>query len=487
MENKLQKRYGLFTAICMVVGIVIGSGVFFKAQNILNTTGGNLTIGVIAWILGGVVMILCMLAFAVMAQKFERCNGVVDYAEATVGHKYAYVLSWFETFIYYPGMTSALAWLSARYTLVFITSSWPNFPLVIPAAMGGCVIGPECLALAAFYMAASYAINALSPKLAGKFQTSTTVIKLIPLCLMAVVGIIVGLVGPNHMLVSNFGAGTVRPVADMSTMEILFKAVCATVFAYEGWVIATSINSELKNSKRNLPFALMVGGAVIIGVYVFYFLGVAGGAKTTDLMDDGATVAFTNVFGNVLGNILNLFVAVSCMGTLNGLMVGQTRGMYTTAMRKEGPADKTFAEVSEHTNMAHNSAVIGLVACAAWLLYFYLACLAETWKGAFVFDSTELPIVAIYAMYIPMFIMFMIKEKGESAVRRFLIPALALLGSAFMVACCIIGHKMENVWFLIVFAVITLIGMFFYKGKCSLAFFKSEDKAAVAAEEKDAE
>ncbi len=64
-------------------------------------------------------------------------NGVVDYAEATVGRKYGYVIGWFMTMIYYPTLTSVLAWLSARYTLVFLTSAFPNrITLVIPAAEG---------------------------------------------------------------------------------------------------------------------------------------------------------------------------------------------------------------------------------------------------------------------------------------------------------------------------------------------------------------
>ena len=57
MENKLERKYGLFTAICMVAGIVIGSGVFFKAQTILEKTGGNMPLGVLAWIIGGAIMI----------------------------------------------------------------------------------------------------------------------------------------------------------------------------------------------------------------------------------------------------------------------------------------------------------------------------------------------------------------------------------------------------------------------------------------------
>ena len=304
--SKLSKKYGLFTAICMVVGIVIGSGVFFKAQTILQKTDGDLPLGILAWIIGGVIMLVCILAFAMMAQKYIKVNGIVDYAEATVGGKYGYYVGWFMSTIYYPTLTSVLSWLSARYTLVFITSCWPDFPLIIPAAEGGCVIGPECIALMMFYMCCAYFVNAISPKLAGKIQTSTTVIKLIPLGLMAVVGIIVGLVSPTHMLVNNFAAAKDLLPGDASTSSLLLSAVCATAFAYEGWIIATSINSELKDAKRNLPKALVIGGIIIISVYIAYYVGVAGGATVETLMADGATTAFTNIFGNVLGNILNL-------------------------------------------------------------------------------------------------------------------------------------------------------------------------------------
>lgn len=85
MGNKLEKKYGLFTAICMVVGIVIGSGVFFKAQTVLTKTNGNMPLGILAWLIGGVIMLCCVLTFANMAQKYEKVNGIVDYAEAPWG------------------------------------------------------------------------------------------------------------------------------------------------------------------------------------------------------------------------------------------------------------------------------------------------------------------------------------------------------------------------------------------------------------------
>ena len=161
MDTQLKKKYGLFTAISMVVGIVIGSGVFFKAEKILGVTGGNLPLGILAWIIGGVIMMICSYVFAVMATKFEYVNGVVDYSEVTVGKKYGYMMGWFFATIYYPTLTSVLAWVSARYTAVLF---------------GWSIVGPECMVISAVYLVGSYAMTALSPKLAGKFQVTTTVI-----------------------------------------------------------------------------------------------------------------------------------------------------------------------------------------------------------------------------------------------------------------------------------------------------------------------
>ena len=454
MDNKLERKYGLFTAICMVVGIVIGSGVFFKTQAILTKTGGNMPLGILAWLIGGAIMLVCLLTFSFMSQKYERVNGLVDYAEATVGPKYGYLMGWFSATIYFPGMTSALAWVSARYTMEFITSAWPNFPMTIPASQGGCIIGPECMTLTLFYLCSVYALNVLSPKLAGKFQTSTTIIKMIPLAMMAVVGLIVGLV--SGQLQENFV--TTAQVAAVSDNP-LFASICATAFAYEGWIIATSINSEIKDSKKNLPKALIIGGLIIIATYLFYYIGAAGGATNQDLIDKGAPIAFTNIFGTFLGNVLNLFIVISCLGTTNGLMLACTRSMYSLAARNEGPNPKMYGQVDKITNMPSNSAVLALLVTAAWFLYFYLSNLACVWTGPFVFDSTELPIITIYMMYLPILVQWMRKEKDQPILSRFVLPILALCGSVFMVIASIFSHKWGCFWYMIVFAVIMAIGL----------------------------
>ena len=465
MATELKKKYGLLTAICMVVGIVVGSGVFFKAEAILKVTGGNLKLGILAWIIGGIIMIICAYTFSIMATKYEKVNGVVDYAEAAVGEKYAYLVGWFLTTIYYPTLTMALAWLSAQFTLIVF-----NQPIPDKSAL--------TFALAGFYLIGSYAMNALSPIIAGKFQVSTTFIKLIPLSLMAIVGTIYGLTSENGCTVENF-ANAVSPDvltslgidAPASNFAAILSAVCATVFAYEGWIIATSINAEIKDAKKNLPRALVIGAFIIVAIYVFYYVGLAGAIPNAEMMaggQAGAKTAFATVFGKFMGTGIFVFVIISCLGTLNGLMLGCTRGLYSISSRGRGPAPHIFATVDKNTNMPSNSSIFGLLLCSAWLLFFYFVLTGGRDNGhilgSFAFDPTEIPIVTIYPFYIPIFFKMML-DKNFKGFNRFVAPLLAVAGSAFMVFAAIRAHGPTIPGYLIIFAVVMLIGIAFMKKK----------------------
>ena len=353
----LKKKYGLFTAICMVVGIVIGSGVFFKAQDVLNATAGDAWLGVLAWIVGGLIMVVLAATFAVMATKYEKVNGVVDYAESTCGKTYAFFVGWFLATIYFPAMTSVLAWVSARYTMVAVF----GYTSVSAEAL----FSAECITIAAFYLVVIYFINSMAPKLAGKLQVSTTVIKLVPIAFIALVGTIIGLF--NSTMSDNF-AGAVAEGASTAGSG-WFGALCCTAFAYEGWIIATSINAEIKDSKRNLPLALGVGSAIIMLVYVLYYIGVLGLSDSETLISQGTSSAF-NFFGTAVATFINFLIIISCLGTLNGLMLGCTRCIYSLAARNEGISPEVYNQIDKKTNMPHNSANFGLLMCIFWFVYF---------------------------------------------------------------------------------------------------------------------
>lgn len=446
MENKLEKKYGLLTAIAMVIGIVIGSGVFFKAPAILKASG-TLGTGILAWIIGGAIMIVCAVAFAIMGTKYEKVNGIVDYAEAALGSRYGYFVGWFMATIYYPSLTGVLAYVSGVY-FCMLTGWIGNYTVV--------------WIVSAVFLALSFIMNSLAPRLAGKWQVSSTAIKLVPLVAMAVGGMIYGLGSGN--LAANFQA-TMQGVGSGSNP--LFYGVVATAFAYEGWIIATSINSELRDAKKNLPIALILGGIVIIVIYLVYFIGIAGGVELSVLSDkSGVETAYSNVFGKAVGTLLTAFITVSCLGTLNGLTMGCTRGIYSLAARGQGPATRLFGKVSPKYGMPPASCIFGFVLALVFMVYFtpidYNGLYGQ--GGGFFFDISELPIVTIYAIYIPIFVRMIAREKEFSAIKRFVFPGLAICGCLFMVIAAVDKFSGSGLWqYLLIFVVVMGVGLAFYR------------------------
>lgn len=439
----MEKKYGLFTAIALVVGIVIGSGVFFKAPIILNASG-SLGVGILAWIIGGAIMICCAVTFAIMGTKYQRVNGVVDYSEATLGKRYGYCMGWFMATLYYPSITGVLGYVSAMYFCML--TGWSDDPMAI-------------WIMSLLFLTASFLMNTVAPRLAGRWQVSTCVIKLIPLLAMAVGGVVYGVA--NGQLAENF-AMTVPATASGNP---LFHSVVATAFAYEGWIIATSINAELKDAKRNLPLALILGGAVIVVIYLVYFIGIAGGVELTALTDKtGVELAYANIFGTAMGTILTFFITISCLGTLNGLTMGCARGIYALAARGEGPAPKRFGKVSPKVQMPVASCVFGYVMALIVMVYFipvdYLGLYGQ--GGGFLFDISELPIVTLYALYIPIFLTIIRRQTDLGPVKRFLWPVLAIGGCIFMVVAAVDKFRYAGLFqYLLVFLVVMAVGVTF--------------------------
>ncbi len=450
MENKLKKKYGLFTAICMVVGTVIGSGVFFKAGKVLTNTDGNMAKSLLTVAIVGIIMLICSYVFSILARKHEKVNGIVDYAEVSLGTGYGYAVGWFMTVMYYPALTSCLAWISANYTCTLFGFE-PTSGLH--------------LTLAALYLILGYAINSLSPKIAGHVQVSATIIKLIPLAIMAIAGTICGLV--NGLTIEAF---TTNTAAGAASHGGILAAVVAFAFSYEGWIITTSINAELKDSKKNLPRALVIGAIIVIAVYLAYFLGLSGVLPVEKLMNPDANAvpkeAFSVLFGSpVFGTIAFVFIVLSCLGTMNGLMLGCCRGMYSVAVRGKGPKPEVFSQVDKVTNMPTNSAILGLALCAIWLFQWQFGLIGNVLPAIIAWENDELPIITLYAAYIPIFVVLMAKGKELNIFQRFVMPTLAIICCIFMVLSAIYTYKIQALYYIIVFAVVMLIGLLFAKTK----------------------
>jgi APA family basic amino acid/polyamine antiporter len=147
-------------------------------------------------------------------------------------------------------------------------------------------------------------------------------------------------------------------------------------------------------------------------------------------------------------------------------MLGCSRGLYSITSRGRGPSPQVFGHLDKHTNMSSNSGTFALLLCAAWLVFFYCSQMSsfKDKLGMFAFDPTELPIITIYPFYIPIFIKMM-TNKEFNGIQRFVAPVLSIAGSVLMVVASVIAHGKEIPGYLIIFAIVMIIGVLFMKKK----------------------
>lgn len=436
MEN-LKRKYGFWTASAMVIGIVIGSGVFFKADDVLIASGGSLTTALLAWLIGGSIMVITAYVFSQIATRVEKVNGVVDYFEEAYGEKAGYLVAWFMTFIYYPTLVAVLAWVSANYSISLLgleSGVW---------------------LLSSIYLVGFFVLNCASPVLAGKWQVSATAIKLVPLVLVACVGIVSGLISGQTMRSFSQAAQGVPAGGGLAV------ATLATAFAYEGWIIATCINAELRDAKRTLPRALILGSIIVVVIYMLYYLGISGVLSNDEIIKAGNNApveVFSLIFGRLAGTLLTVFVIISCLGTLNGLIMGSTRGMFSIASRDLGPCSTFFKRVNSSCNSTINSALVGFCLSAFWLMVWYGN--FAGWWGRFM-DISELPIAFLYVIYISLYIFVMKSFNDLGFFSRFVAPFLAGCGSLYIIWGAV--QKDMFIHFLILTAIIVICGLPFMK------------------------
>ena len=474
--EKVKKQYGLWTGIAMVVGIVIGSGVFIKSGKVLAQTGGDLRLSILAWLVGGIIMICSGYCFAVYATRVSKYNGVVDYVEVATNKKIGYGLAWCITTFYYPIIASIVALFAGKYFFELIglpechIASWQNYLFAFGVLVVACLV------------------NYYSPSIASKFQVSSTFIKLLPIILIALVGLVASLFVEGAPGILNafkdacesfitFDKETGAPIENVANN--FGEAVKVTAFAYEGWVCATAINAELKDSKKDLPRALTFGTIAVLAFYIIYFIGLSAilgnkGIFEANLGETAPMAAFAAIIGNVGTKIFTAFIVISCLGTVNGLAISCCRGMYTMSCRGQGPAPEKFSKLGKNQSVSFLSCLYGF-GCMVLMLAVWYCVMNVGGIFGYLGSMDEILCAIIYGVYILMYIHIMKKFKDCNVFQRFIMPIVAIIGAAFFVLCGtgvyqLVASGFEN-WesikafgvFLVFFALLMAPCLFFYK------------------------
>ena len=298
------KRYSLFTAICLIVGICIGSGIFFKSDNILIATGGNVALGVAMMLLAATTIVFGGLTLARFAARTTGHGGLIAYAEEFLGPRRAAFIGWNFTFLYMPVVCSVLSWVVGVYACMTF-----NLPGTFAWQMG----------IGLVFLLACTAWNILWPTLSGYFQNLTTLAKALPLVLVGVIGLMVN--DPVAQLSSDIAAA---PAAGTAWIA----AAAPIAFAFDGWSSAVSIAPELKDARRNLPRALVAAPIIILVLYLGYFVGIScflGPQTVIEAGDASLSLMFVKLFGEQAGALPNVIAFIAVLGGANGMVLATLR------------------------------------------------------------------------------------------------------------------------------------------------------------------
>lgn len=436
-----KRRYGLFTAITMITGIVIGSGIFFKADDVLGYTKGNVLLGIVIFAVAAIAIVFGCLAISQLATRTDKPGGVIAYTEEFVGIGASCAFGWFQTFLYLPSLEAVVSWVIGIYLLQLFGMEFTLERSII--------IGLVC-------MTVLFIINTLSAKLGGYFQNVSMIIKLIPLLLIALAGLFLDT--PKSM--SGEGIATFQQATRTLGWVMAFAPIA---FSFDGWIISTNICHEIKNSKRNLPLALTISPLVILLAYVLYFVGISSLIGPEVILEQGDASVFmaaNRLFGKVGGKLILVFVVVSVIGTVNGITLGYIRMPYSLALRNMLPGSTWLKkEEAGLKGMPLISALFAYGISLIWMLVHYI-----TQKIGMRGDVSEIAIGVSYLNYIVLYITVMrLTKRGEikSIFKGYVIPILATLGSLVIISGSV-SHPLF-VYYFIVCLLILLVGGLYYR------------------------
>ncbi|MBS9335409.1 APC family permease [Fructobacillus sp. M1-13] len=425
-KEELNRGFGLWSSLALVIGTIIGSGIFFKQGAILQTAGST-SMALLAWLAGGVLTLTAGMTVAEVGSQMTETGGLYLYLTKLYGKTIGFLSGWMQVVFYGPAMMGAIAsYFGLLFTALF------NLPKMWSIPVG--MVGLGLIGL----------LNSLPNKNSAFFQVLTTTIKLLPIVGLTIFGLFFGqndALGQTVHTVSSHGGG-------------FGVAVLATLFAYDGWVTLANISGEIKNPQKTLPKAIVYGLLVVIVAYVGVSYGTFSslGANQIVAYGEQATVHVAEAaFGLFGGRLLSLAVLVSLLGTLNGKVLSFPRVLYAMAQQGEFPFAKTFAKL--HASSKTPNAAIWLMIGIGYLMMW-------------VTDPNQLTDYAVFItflFYILAFIgAFILRRRDPKGEKRDfsmplypVIPIIAILGSLYVE----VSELMNDLHGVLISVIIVLLGL----------------------------
>ena len=293
-NQQLRKTIGFNAALSTVVGILIGSGVFFKPQAIYSATNGGPGLGLLAWLIGGLITIAAGLTAAEVSASIIKPGGLMVYLEEIYGERIGFLTGWMQLILFVPAIVAALGIIFAQECVSLLGLN--NELYVIAIAIGVIVF--------------IVSLNSLGAKFGGAIQTASTICKLLPLAVIIIFGLIKG-DSAAPMMTPLVGEGA-------NIISVLSQILIATLFAYDGWIYVGALAGEMKNPSKHLPMAIVGGISLVMAVYLIInvaYLRVVPASEMA-LVSAPATLVASKLFGPVGAKLISIGILISVFGTL---------------------------------------------------------------------------------------------------------------------------------------------------------------------------
>jgi APA family basic amino acid/polyamine antiporter len=442
-KSDMQRSLSLFDSTMLVIGSMVGSGIFIVSADISRQVGSPFLL-LLAWALTGVITLIAALSYGELAGMMPSAGGQYVYLREAYNNRIAFLYGWTLFLVIQTGTIAAVAVAFAKFTAVFFPAVSENSQLFsLPLGQSSFTIsGAQILAVISIWVLTLINIRGVQ---AGKIvQNIFTSSKSLALAFVILLGIIIG--SNANAINANFGDNFFVIHGDASHLDLwsLFLVFCAalvgSIFSSDAWNNITFTAGEVRNPKRTIPLSLAIGTGIVTLLYItanisyLMVLPLHGDAMALDVIGKGiqyavndrvGTAAISVILGNNAVLVMAALIMVSTFGCNNGLILSGARAYY--AMAKDALFFKQAAELNKQ-GVPQNALIIQ----AIWAS---LLCLSGGY-GALL-DYVVFAVLLFYILTIAG--IFILRKKQPSAERPYKAFGYPILPGLYIVLASIIA------------------------------------------------
>lgn len=406
MTQTLTRTLGARDLTLLVVGNVIGSGIFLVPASILMQSGLSVHIAISVWLVGGLLSLMGALSYAELGSMDPGAGGLYAYIRDAFGPFTAFLYGWTLFFVIGAGTVAALAVAAADYMTQLVP-------------MSGTIKSVVAVAL----IAVMTVINVRGTRESASVQNLATGIKVGAILVMSILLLMLGKGGEGAVPVS-------APVAPASISSIGL-ALISVLWAYEGWQYVTFVAGEAKEPQRTIPRALLFGTLTLIAIYVLANFGylAALGHERMAASNRVAGEAVAQVLGPTAGKLIALAIIVSMYSAAHATVITVPRVYF--AMAQDGVFFKKLAEV----HPSFGTPAIAIIASCLWAAVLALS-------GTFNQLLTYVVFIGWMFYALGAAAVIALRRKKPDAPRPFRVPGYPLTPALFVLAAAaIVGNQ----------------------------------------------